>query len=71
MVTIIKIPSAVEILKNPADYVVSYDPKDTPTKGATVTIALSIYYECFECFGNSESERAICNSCDVKFDSVF
>ncbi|KAF0377868.1 hypothetical protein F8M41_012506 [Gigaspora margarita] len=47
---------------NPYDYIVSYDPKHTPSDGSTVTIALSIYYLC------SRDKQIECHSCDVKLD---
>ncbi|CAG8749849.1 18086_t:CDS:1, partial [Gigaspora rosea] len=50
---------------NPYNYIVSYDPKNTPAQGSIVTIALSIYYKCgYEYFNNQTQ----CYSCDVKYD---
>ncbi|CAG8756659.1 4403_t:CDS:1, partial [Gigaspora rosea] len=47
---------------NPYNYIVSYDPNDTPAQGSIVTIALSIYYFCFH------DGQTKCHSCDVKLD---
>ncbi|KAF0532600.1 hypothetical protein F8M41_011101 [Gigaspora margarita] len=47
---------------NPYNFIVSYDPNNTPAQGSTVTIALSIYYFCFH------DGQTKCNSCDVKLD---
>src|SRR5260364_178056 len=51
------------IRDNPYNYIVSYDPKDTPSPGSTVTIALAIYYWC-ENYGG----QTVCFSCNVKLD---
>ena len=53
---------------NPYDYVVSYDSKAAPPIGTSITVALSIYYECDSDAG---TERAECVSCDVKYQTIY
>ncbi|CAI2193512.1 15471_t:CDS:1, partial [Funneliformis geosporum] len=52
---------------NPYDYIVNYNSKAAPRIGASVTVALSIYYDCAT-VGN---EYANCLSCDVKYQTYY
>ncbi|CAG8738135.1 26464_t:CDS:1, partial [Gigaspora margarita] len=48
---------------NPYNFIVSYDPNNTPAQGSTVIIAFSIYYFCYHHDGQTK-----CNSCDVSLE---